>query len=417
MGRPRKRRHIEDEAPPLSQQTELMVDDFASFPNQLPFGGYDVPAQPILSMDPSLNFLDDSATSNMEFLDLLPQDYSQPIHHPEPQIFVPGETYDGPTSIPLSLSGVDLLGGINFDEPDPSQAAVSKDLTQSLHRYMVEHISQPLEPAESTPSDSTPCSDQSNASASPEPVPSTMRVVPTINCGCLSSLYLALDSLTHLPPDVMSAMRVARNASKTAHEVINCPTCSNPIFDDPTAPPPIQCFQNLMFLGALVPSACNAYAQILEMVDNETAEAKRQGRTFWFAFKDVGGLWGQVGEGSESCGVIQSYNNKSMPPDMWRLTIRALLRLDVYGLNEMKPGGAVAPATYCQQGLKDVVSTLEERSRKRHEMLDELVASGQIPQAGPYGVIYPNKPCPPSQRNCVKILETARIALDNLIIA
>lgn len=165
-----------------------------------------------------------------------------------------------------------------------------------------------------------------------------------------------------------------------------------------------------------MPSACNAYAAILEMVDAETALAKNQGRNFWFTFKDVGGLWGIVGENSDNCGIIQNYNNKSMVPDMWRLTIRALLRLDVYGMENIQTD-ATNPKCYNQEGLKDVVDMLEERSRVRHAKLDELIASGEITKGGLQGVIYPKTPCPPEARNCTRILETARIALENLVIA
>lgn len=213
-------------------------------------------------------------------------------------------------------------------------------------------------------------------------------------------------------------MRVARNASKVAHDVINCPSCSIPLFDEPNSPPSIQSFQNLMFLGTLVPSACNAYATILEMVDAETALAKKQKRNFWFSFKEIGGLWGNLGQDADCCSEIQAYNNSSMGPDMWRMTIRAILRLDVYGINETDDG---FPTTdpYKQIGLRDVVTLLEERTRKRHEILDALFASGQVSKAVPTGIIFPNtgKPCPPEERNCTRILETARVALENLVIA
>ncbi|RBQ74324.1 hypothetical protein FVER14953_01167 [Fusarium verticillioides] len=172
---------------------------------------------------------------------------------------------------------------------------------------------------------------------------------------------------------------------------------------------------NLMLLGALVPSACNAYARILEMVDEETALAKLQGRTFWFSFKEIGGLWGCIGGMPRGCTTYQSYNNKNMPPDMWRMTIRGLLRLDVYGLDE-KDQEIPGAMTYRQLGLKDVVGQLEERSKKRHDALDALHAAGHTHEAA-RGVIYPTKACSPAERNCTKVLETARIALENLVIA
>lgn len=418
MGRPRKRRHVEIEEPTLAKENEFLNDSFVTYPNPPSVGAQDVSTQPSLLVDSSLSFLDDPDTSNLEFLDLLPPDYSATFFQHEPQVFVPPETHDGTSTMPFALNGVDLLEGINFDEPDPSEAAASKDFSDSLQQYMAEQFSRPIEPIESplTNSTTTPESDESNVAESPASTPSSMRAVPTVNCSCLSSLYLALDSLARLPDEVLAAMRVARNASKTAHDVINCPVCALPLLEDPAAPPPIQCFQNMMFLGALVPSACNAYAAILEMIDAETALAKHQGRNFLFRFKEVGGLWGNMSIETSNCGVVANYDNKSMPPDMWRLTMRALLRVDVYGMTEPKAGGTPTQP-FVQQGLKDVVDMLEERSRMRHNKLDEMVASGQLPKETLQGVIYPKTAVPPEQRNCVKILETARIALENLVIA
>ncbi|KAH7022814.1 hypothetical protein EDB80DRAFT_20571 [Ilyonectria destructans] len=425
MGRPRKRRHVEEEAVPAVTQ-QLVHDDLTTPPlgtmsPQPPISMGSFQMQPPLPVDPNFNFLDDSGTSNMEFWDLLPSNY---LEMPtDPNLFLPTDldpNGGAPVVPPMNITGVDLLGSINFNEPDHSQA-VSRDLSDSLQRYMAEQVSLPQRTSSSTPANSSLGSDHGTSVGSPDgsvstPPPPSLRAVPTINCSCLSSLFLALDNLSRLPQEVIPAMRVARNASKVAHDVINCPSCSAPLLDGSFAPPPIQSFQNLMFLGTLVPSACNAYATILEMVDTETALAKKQGRTFWFSFKDIGGLWGKVGESCDNCSAIRSYNNSSMAPDLWRMTIRALLRLDVYGIGAID-SGTPDNETYTQLGLKDVVTLLEERTRKRHDMLDELIATGNIAKAMPMGVIYPNKPCTPEERNCVRILETARVALDNLVIA
>ncbi|KAM5356017.1 hypothetical protein ACJ41O_002663 [Fusarium nematophilum] len=439
MGRPRKRRHVEEGDAPLpdaAQELPMAAGLTTSHPPQGTGATVDGPQEqahiypslPLGGVDHGLSFLDDSTSTNLEFWDLLPNDYLDTLPH-EPQILAYDEltAHPGPSVPPLSLSGVDLLGAINFDEPDHSQAAVSKDLSDSLQRYMAEQIRLPQAPSSirgadaSTPADSTLGSDHGTSIGSPDdsattpPPPSSLRSIPTVSCGCLSSLYLALDSLTRLPNNVIPAMRVARNACRVAHDVIKCTVCSEPLVKDPTKPPPMQCFQNLMLLGALIPSACNAYATILEMVDAETALAKKQGRTFWFAFKDIGGLWGYVGDTSNTCQTIQNYNNKDMAPDMWRMTIRALLRLDVYGFDGTDDKQAKHDR-YTQMGLKDVVEALDERSRKRHEILDDLMAAGHT-HGGVTGVIYPSKPCTPEQRTCVKVLETARIALENLVIA
>lgn len=367
----------------------------------------------------NLNFLDDPANANADTWDL---QFSHDTFSFNPQIAEPqGLLVDNATLPTLDLSGVDLLGSINFGETDAPQETISMDLSNTLQQYLADQIesSNPgLKQNSDTPtppdSSETDASVESTESVIRTPTPS-MRPVPTVSCGCLSSLYLALESLGNLPAEVIPAMKVARNASRVAHDVIRCTVCSASLLDEPAKPPPIQSFQNLMLLGALVPSACNAYARILEMVDEETALAKLQGRTFWFSFKEIGGLWGCIGGMPRGCTTYQSYNNKNMPPDMWRMTIRGLLRLDVYGLDE-KDQEIPGAMTYRQLGLKDVVGQLEERSKKRHDALDALHAAGHTHEAA-RGVIYPTKACSPAERNCTKVLETARIALENLVIA
>lgn len=422
MGRPRKRRNVDGESPPPREAStpdefvNVTGPDLAAFP----VSGYET--HQTLALDPALNLFEQPFNSGMDFLDLLPNPYDtlpEHQHHGHyqqpPQIWVANhEQYDG-AMFPLQASGVDLLDGIDFNDPEAS-TTVSKQFSDTMHHYLAsQYTHSPFDRPEST------LSDRSTSVPSPEPYaqPHAMKPVPSVNCGCLSSLYLALDSLTHLPHDVTAAMRVARNASKVAHDVISCNSCSGPLLEEVSMPPPIQCFQNMMLLGALLPSACNAYAAILEMVDAETARAKEEGRNFWFTFKDVGGLWGNmVDEGAGGqCGLLQSYNNRSMPPDMWRTTIRAIMRLDVYGF------GAVAELDintgYTQLGLKDVVALLDERSRERHDALDRMIASGQAAKEMPY-VMFPGgvmRSIDPEQRNCYRIVEAARSALDNLVIA
>lgn len=384
-----------------------------------PDGQFDV--QDVL--DPTLTFLDEPQAANLDFLDLLPYNYVDTTQL-DPQVHQ-AHHQDGlanDTIYPFPLNGgVDLLSGISFEEePDSTAAHMSKDMSDSLQRYWQSQNIEPLEPPESFSSDSSSSPESghntstSSSRSAVEPSP-TPKAVPSVACGCLSNLYLALDSLSRLPPDITGAMRVARHSTKVAHDVIKCRFCSEPLIDDPTAPPPIQCFQNLMCLAALVPSACNAYAAILEMVDNETQTAKQEGRSMFFSFKDVGGMWGAIGHHSD-CPRMQTFDNKDMDPDMWRTTMRAILRLDVYGFGD--PPSDVNSTAFKQQGLRDVVKLLEERSERRHSAMDRAAAHGQMPiktqfllQQTPYQSV------PAEQRNCIRVLEAARIALDNLVIA
>lgn len=250
------------------------------------------------------------------------------------------------------------------------------------------------------------------------------------SCSCLAKMYLALDSLQNLPDKVGPAMACARGAAKTAWEVTECSVCSPPNFTDPLYKPSTQSYQNLMLLGALLPSIAHAYNTILPMIDAE-AEACRVGTAvarrhdpltravphLLFDIENYGGLWGRV---ANACGNLETIvAAKSQDPDTWRSLVRALLRLDVYGLSAefcsvpMMQG--VRPAEIVRQiGLKDIVDFLLERSRARHERIDELVAAGEI--VNPSCLNY--KPLPPGQKYpCQNVLEVARLSIERLVIA
>lgn len=476
MGRPRKRRFVEEEEDSRPVDDDASGEEIVSVAapgrgnkdhqeRKGPDVGY-LPARdnisaslvPVPTTDAGLSFLDESSTPNFDFLDLLPTSYHETTQI-DPQILVPSDSVVDGSGFPFAFNhGADLLGAINFDEPDTAtNTDMSKLLTDSLAQHWTSMPAQNEAPErpESFSSGLSQSADSPGSLSGPSSSSATTaqggddefspqqradgrqpweerhdydhdqqqqlpRVVPSIACGCLSSLYLALDSLSRLPSDIPSAMRVARNATRVAHDVIKCPYCSDSLIDDPTRPPPIQCFQNLMFLAALVPSACNAYAGILEMLDREAAAARREGRTIYFSFKEIGGLWGALADGPRTgCNIAQSLNNQRLAPDAWRNTMRAILRLDVYGFtdNHHSNGGESGAPKCHQNGLKDVVRLLEERSARRHDMLDEMVAQGTMPHTHYMVMPGPYKPVPPEERNCIKILDAARIALENLVIA
>ncbi|KAI9171575.1 hypothetical protein HJFPF1_01061 [Paramyrothecium foliicola] len=311
---------------------------------------------------------------------------------------------------PLDFTGaIDPLTNIEFQDQNHEQ--VPKHMSHALGRYLAEQQrAAQIEPAEST------ISDMSNSGGSPESLPPpSFKPAPIVTCSCLSSLYLTMDSLTRVPSDLLSAMRVTRNASKVAYDVINCPYCSNhAMMDDPTIPVPIQSFQNRMYLGALVPTVCNVYVTILEMIDVETAKAREEGRNMWFSLRDVGGLWGSIAEQPDSCPRLHDYDNKAVDPDSWRRTMRAIVRLDVHGLDEIPDDGLPRPR---QQGLRDIVRLMDARSNRRHEILDELIASGQVAHHQNTVCAPGLKSLPQEQRACFRILDAARMALDNLVIS
>ncbi|KAI9903057.1 hypothetical protein N3K66_002409 [Trichothecium roseum] len=439
--------------------------------------------------DPSLAFLQQTPGSNYDFLDVLPQDYgssAQPrfdqqhqqqqqqqpsVQNLDPEIHLPndggavGQGGNDPYYAAEGSSGLSLLDGLDFsiDEPDPTAVDLSRELSSAVWTSWSKennNLPPPPPPPVEEFVESSSHSDTSNSANSPEglplplplslstpslspPPPSSLSnsssrtpsdpvPVPVANCGCLSSLYLALDSLSRLPPDVLGAMRVARQATKIAHDVIKCRVCSSPDGEedgDCAKPPPIQALQNTMCLAALVPSACNAYATILGMIDREADAAAAAARrndddanddanrngTIWFSFRDVGGLWHAVGENHGHCPRVRSYNDRFLEPPQWRAVMRAILRLDVDGLGG-PCGGAHAPG-YSHHGLRDVVRLLDERNDRRHRRMDELSRRGGLAHARNALFPGPYRPVPYGQRNCVQILEAARMALDSLVIS
>jgi hypothetical protein len=181
--------------------------------------------------------------------------------------------------------------------------------------------------------------------------------------------------------------------------------------------PPIQCYQNMMLLATLIPSACNAYAMILEMIDKETDSARRDNRQMWFSFQELGALPGRAGE-QEGCASMAALNNRSMEPAMWRMVMRNVLRLDVYGQHPT-PDQANDHG-FQSRGLKDVVTAMEDRSRRRHAVLDKLAAEGKMPHDNMFHRHNSKdayQPVPEEQRNCMRVLDAARVALENLVIA
>lgn len=304
-------------------------------------------------------------------------------------------------------------------------------------------------------------------------------------CACTASLYLALDSMQKLAPGVMDGVRQARSAAKTAYQVVNCPACSIQQFGQPHGPgatamavpnpedhrPTIHNFQNLMLLGTLIPSIVHAYERILAAVDRETALAQRERRQLVFRLSGLGGVWGPVSHANHShgggqnaeeagkgghkdredddlCGAAKAFDYREMEPAMWRLAVRSLLKLDVYGLYQggcssvatarraaavaaaaeargdshvddynlpsgMEWGGADDVGDPLHLGLKDIVTMMDNRSRARHAFFDAMVSSGAWPKPPcSFNINVPGEP-----PTCQQIISIAKRSIDGLIIA
>lgn len=353
----------------------------------------------------------------------------------------------------LQFGGVDLLDNINFDEKDQANKQLSEDINNTVQdivalnaqreerkareareaQLQLEQQTSSNSSADSPPDLSPPAANDtpsvaSSSSAAPsQPAThkkpaSSLKPLPDSACSCLSQVYLALDSLTRLPEDIIEAMKVARGAARAAHDVIVCPSCSQPYMNDVTLVPTMQAFQNTMLLGMLLPTTANAYVKILEMIETTTKEAKEKGEDIVFRLDEYGGFWGGMAYVDKiACQTEKTYGNKAMKPDHWRLTIRTLLRLDVHGYQVDRP--SVIDGSHISHrhlGLKDVIQAMEERSVHRHDLIDAMVASGQPHplKNGQFSLMQCNSNKEDKdERHCLKIVELARIALDKLVIA
>lgn len=246
------------------------------------------------------------------------------------------------------------------------------------------------------------------------PPPPPVAPSPAPLCSCLANLYLALDSITRLPAEVLPAVCVARGAAKAAHDAIQCEVCFPPPHE--TVRSPVSTFQKtIMILGALLPSVADAYHRILTLVDAEAARAAAAHTDFRFSLSRHGGVWGT--SNAPAAGVCGSqYEDKVIDPATWRLTVRALLRVDVYGHG--CDGSGPWALGFQQVGLRDLVAQMDERSLSRHADIDALIAAGFPPPEGLIGKpVHRSTGRDGKEPQCRKVIAIAREAVEGLVIA
>jgi hypothetical protein len=332
-----------------------------------------------MDLDLDMAFFD---MNDMSFLDLMSSEFGR-------EMTTPGEALPHPPKPPVTsvrppglwqmMTGSLATHDIDFnvyEEPQPQPLSEEFSLDQAasiMSTDVPETLPLPaLSPPRSGTSPDVPVLDT---------IPGRSDNTPQI-CSCLASIYLALDSLQHLPTTVIGAINTARTASKTAYNTIDCPVCANPPLGPPNSNPPIQSLQNMMMLGALLPSLSNAYKTILRQVDEEAAAAALSFSKLTFDLVAFGGLWGSLADPDNLCGAVENVNGRDLEPGMWRLAVRSLLKIDVYGAStcmrvrkdlggEKKQGEPLR-----QLGLKDIIQMMEQRSRRRHEEMDRLVREG-----------------------------------------
>lgn len=263
----------------------------------------------------------------------------------------------------------------------------------------------PVDPVPQLSTTSNPSiSDNENS-----PPQSTTAPAP---CSCLASMYLSLASLQQFPTDIVAALVTVRGAASTAANSLWCPQCGSVLLD--TATPPIEAFQNTMLLGTILPIIANGYGRLLKMIDEETEQAVALGQTKTFRFHDYGGMCGRQESVQQAMACAEKelfFNAVEMPPAQWRTTVRALLRVDIYGHEQ--PG-------FKHKGLKDLVGEMEYRQRTRHDIIDAQIAEGTLdPSKVGHGFFRdPQERCLGERtRGCLEILKMAKLAIDQLVIA
>lgn len=234
----------------------------------------------------------------------------------------------------------------------------------------------------------------------------------TSPCSCLSSIYLSLAALQQLPSDIATALRTVRRAAAVAAQTIWCPQCG--AIQVTTPIPLIESFQNTMLLGTLLPIVAHGYQRLLDMVDEEANAAIAARQTKTFNLYDYGGLCGREVNPQDAFPCVERdflYNTINMPPVQWRTTVRALLRVDIYG--HETPG-------FKHKGLKDLVGEMEYRQRVRHELIDAAEAAGTLdPRLLGHGFRPKSgKTCSDSDTpQCLQMIKMAKHAIDELLIA
>lgn len=374
--------------------------------------------QPPDTEDPGMEFINLLLGSNFEF-DL--SAHTQPAPTPTPPAAATTTTTttmiatETPSSMRDQPWSYTHFGEVDFgSQPTGPQTSFSSpNIDPSLFNTTTGPDLPPTDqvPALSPPNTNITGSPQSSSTSPAGTTP------PSAGCDCTASLYSALDSMRTMPSKVEPAIRQARLAAKTAYEVVNCRHCSFsldlPVPHATGSSEMMRSFQNMMLLGTLIPSIVHAYARMLTVVDEETNRAVAERRKVVFKLNGLGGIWGRFGEADDQlCGAQRNFGYREMEPVMWRLTVRALLKIDVYGISGCRASD-VTVADPFHLGLKDIVLLMENKSKARHAFMDTMVSAGVWQQ--PNCVFSTHKPGEPP--TCQRIISIARSAVEQLYIA
>lgn len=380
MGRPRKRKCIESE------------------------DGVEAVKQADISQIPELNM------AGFDF-SLLDEDFGSlnddPLFHGElfndPYMFGQYQSNEVPSLEPQTT----LLEGQQMEIGIQSGAPIATENGEIFH-FGVAALPPDINFA--TSSDSGSSNDPKGGSLQPvnTPSPSAMDYGPLLSlqqensiskddnpvlCSCLASLYLALASLQDLPTDTTLAISTIRQAAWTAQTTMRCKQCGTCLITESS--PPMKSLQNNMLIGTLLPVIADGYKRLLKMIDDRYTSACLTNSKISFNSGSYGGFKTVTGLTCDATLCPESL----IEPAAWRAAMRALLRGDVYGIDEE------------YGGLKGLIKEMEGRQRRRHDELDRLRGEGLLP-------LVEEKMCLGERdRTCERILDLARDALEKLVIA
>ncbi|PKS11995.1 hypothetical protein jhhlp_001291 [Lomentospora prolificans] len=313
---------------------------------------------------------------------------------------------------PLSM---DFVNNTNLDQLNSAEPKLKRENVHKIFQVIAKYVfTQQISCSSNMNSDIAQAAPGQNVTMTP------FKSHPNVTCPCLSSIYLALDSLNNISDDISTAMGTARAAARSAHDVLRCNICSSVLIEAPLVIPPMQSYQNMMLLSALLTSLSNSYFHLLEIIDCAAAEARSRNEMLHFSFRRLGGVWDDLNSSdSGGCLLALVINDSDLDPEVWRLAMRAVLRYEIYGFTtessnpSCTANGLPQPQHF---GLAQAVHDLEERSRLRHEKLDKLVAAGHVVTCSPLGK-HTVTPPGGEKPQCMMVIESVKLALDRLSIA
>ncbi|PTB67105.1 hypothetical protein BBK36DRAFT_1117001 [Trichoderma citrinoviride] len=328
------------------------------------------------------------------------------------------ELFDGGVTSAMALRQPGFFQGLDFGDSSEAIDALPKASNDYQQKWTPRYEQLPALSDSSPSSHSSNCFESSDPTSADTTTSASESSAPT-HCTCVSLISTTMPSLMSLPADTLSAIRVAREATRLAHDTLNCRQCYSDMYDLSKTVPASR-VQSSVYLGVFVRTACNAYKSILAMIDRDAERAKKDGKLIHFSLQEVGGILARFMDAGRDCtsvdyALLKCYNNKSLQPEIWRTNMRAIIKVDVYGSNHLATFGwldrSIDSHDYLYRGLNDVILLLDERNNKRHDMADSLMQAC-------YGHAAQPMSCQRrQQRHCVSMLDEARMEMSSLVIS